>query len=183
MEGLSLVGVMTDVSLDIETSGTDPEHSGILQIGAIKFNYDTGEIGEAFNRCLWLAPDRTWDEDTRAWWGKHPEVLTSIHARAEDPTIVLKDFVDWCGHGLRLWAKPVSFELPFLSSHFRQFSLPNPFHYRYARDLNSFLAGLYGTAEHQWMKHVEFDGNPHDGLDDACFQLKVLLTAKEENVR
>lgn len=56
---------MTDVMLDIETTGTDPGCAGIMQIAAIQFNYDTGEIGPIFNRCLSMAPQRFWDEDRR----------------------------------------------------------------------------------------------------------------------
>lgn len=175
---------MLDVSVDIETTGTDPAHAGIIQIGAVQFDYETGQIGSTFNRCMSLPADRFWSEGTREFWSQYPEVLESIFVRAEEPSVVIQAFVDWCRSlttvgDLRLHAKPISFEGPFLQSYFDRYGHQNPFIYNKAVDLNSFIRGLQRSPSGpSFDKKVDFDGSKHDAFDDAMFQVKVLLTAK-----
>jgi DNA polymerase III epsilon subunit-like protein len=174
--------VMTDVMVDLESTGTDPAHSAIIQIAAVQFNYDTEEIGPIFNRCLLMAPHRFWNEDTRTWWGKQNKVVfDSISARQEPPEQVFRDFLTYAsvgGNGLRLWAKPITFEWGFLASHFAQYGLPMPFHYRVARDLNTHVAALAGGADHVEMEHLHIGSSAHDALADCVQQLRVLFAAK-----
>lgn len=170
----------TDIMVDIETGGLDPCHSPILQIAAVKFNYDTGDVGGMFDRGLLPAPGRCWDESTREWWAGMPDTYESIAARAESPANVIRDFHAFADHDFyRFWAKPTLFDFPFIDSYFKQFGYENPFHFRYARDLNSFIAALKGGADHVPMKAVEFVGTVHDGLDDCINQISVLFEAKE----
>ena len=169
----------TDMMVDIETGGTDPERNPIIQIAAVKFNYATGEIGPMFNRCLGPAIDRLWDEGTKQWWAKMPDTYEAICARVEDPAVVMADYAAFAETGPRFWAKPTSFDFPFVASYLRQFGHPNPCHYRHARDLNTFIAALKGGADHVWMRDVPFVGTVHDGLDDCCHQISSLFEAKE----
>ena len=173
--------VMTDCMVDIETTGLSPDDTAIIQIGAIKFNYDTEEIGEPFSRCLSIQVGRYWDEDTRGFWmGKNRSVFDTIVARMESPELVMRDFYQYAirDGSLRFWAKPTSFDFPFLQSYFRSYSLPMPFHYRTARDLGTYIAARAGGVEHVDMNHVESGGDLHDALADAVFQLRVLFEAK-----
>lgn len=178
---------MTDCMVDLETTGTDPANSAIIQIAAVQFNYQTGEIGPVFNRCLMVAPLRFWDEDTRKWWSiQNKDVFNSIIARQEPPEPVIRDFLTYATtdvpqDGLRLWAKPTLFEFPFLASYFAQYGLPMPFSFRYARDLNTYMAAMAGGAEHQKMEHIPAPTNAHDALTDVFHQLKLLFAAKEQN--
>lgn len=177
---------MTDMMVDLETTGKNPVHNGIIQIGAIKFNYRTGEIGDTFDRCLCLLPNRYWDEDTRQFWmtGENLEVYHSIVARMEPGAAVLFDFARFAlegapDGGYRFWAKPVHFDWNFVASHFEQIHGHMPFHYRYARDMNSFIAGLRGEAEHFSMEAVvPFRGAKHNALHDAAYQVDCLMHAK-----
>ena len=172
----------TDIMVDLETTGTDPSHSAVIEIGAVLFNYDTGEFGPTFNRCPDLLPMRFWDEGTREWWlNDKADLLASIYDRMEPAALVWNDFADFVGpyYGdLRFWAKPTSFDFPLVASHFRQLGIEMPFHYRLARDLNSFIAGLKGAANHPPMAHVPQVGTSHSALDDCWYQLSVLLHAK-----
>ena len=171
--------MMTDVMVDLETSGTDPERNLVIQIAAVKFNYETGEIGDIFDRCLAPVPNRHMDEQCRdEFWSKIPHVYEAICARVEDPAVVMKDFGEFAGHGLRFWSKPTSFDFPFVASYFRQFGLPMPFHFRIARDMNSFISALKGSPEPVRMQDVPFVGTVHDGLDDCIHQLTCLFEAK-----
>lgn len=174
-----------DVGVDLETTSVDPEHGAILQIAAVRFNYQTGAIGPAFDRCLWMPGNRYWSESTREFWARFPETLEGIQARSEDPRLVMESFRDWLidtGPAMvpqRLWAKPSHFEYPFLQSYSRQFEVELPFHYRNVVDLNSYTRGLAddpGANPIEW--DVEFEGEVHNAIDDVLHQIRVTLLAK-----
>lgn len=175
-----------DIMIDVETTGTRPEHSAVIQIAAVRFNLQEGTVdaSDMFDRCLAVAPNRYWDEDTRQWWqGKNLKVYHQICARMEDPTIVMRAFRDWSvakkvDEPLRFWAKPTSFDYALMQSYFRQFDLHNPYHFRYARDMNSYMAGLAGRPEHRQLD-VEFAGSQHNALHDVLHQIKTLFAAKD----
>ena len=175
---------MYDVMLDFETTGTDPLHNGIIQIAAVKFDYASGQIGAMFNQCLHLPGWRTWDEGTRAWWSRQGDTLAKIQAAARDPHQVMREFGDFClpfdtGQPMRLWAKPMSFEWPFLQGYARDFGVELPFHYRHAVDLNSFTRGMADDPGAEPLdKKVPFDGTVHNAIDDTLHQIKVALSAK-----
>lgn len=176
---------MTDMMVDVETTGTNPHTAGIIQLSAIKFNYDTGEIGELFDRCPVQLPFRNWSDSTREFWlGGNRKVYESIVIRAEPAEPVYKDFVKYASHdapdgGYRFWAKPVTFDWGFVSSHLEQLALPMPFSFRIARDLNTFCAALKGNPEHPDIESgVEFHGDKHNGLHDCAFQIDCLMAIK-----
>jgi len=172
--------------VDLETGGTSPDETPILQIAAVRFNVRdrTVDANDMFNRCLAVPPKRYWDEGTRDWWlGQKQSVLMDILRRAEDPAKVMGDFRDWAGTSPdephRFWAKPISFDYAFVSSYFRQFKIYNPFHYRYAIDVNSFLRGLTRSGDLPVVE-VEFQGDAHNALFDVLHQISVVFKGLEE---
>lgn len=185
--------MFNSVMSDIETTGTDAARNGIIQISAVKFNYETEEVSpEFFDRCLRLHPGREWDVGTRQWWMKQGNVLQQIEARAEDPHTVIHDFYQWLlkdwpsgqPEGLQFWSKPVSFDHVFLTSYFKMFGYDMPCHYRFCRDLNSFMAGLRGRTDHPpFESTTEFQGDAHNALHDVLHQIRVLFAAKHGTVR
>lgn len=181
--------MFTDVMVDVETTGTTSfDHTAVIQIAAVKFNYETEEVSDNFfNASLTIPPSRFWDAGTREWWGKQkPHILKGIMASARHPQVVMREFYDWLladypqtDDGLRWWSKPSHFDYSFIASYFNQYGLTNPCHYRNVRDMNSFMAGLSGSPAHPVMeKQVEFEGDEHNALYDSIFQLKVLFAQK-----
>lgn len=181
--------MFTDVMVDIETTGTTSfDHTAIIQLAAVKFNYDTGEIDtNFFNQSLLIPEGRFWDEGTKNWWSKQkPHILANILATGRPAGEVMREFYDWLladypatDDGLRFWGKPTHFDFSFVASYFHQYGLTNPCHYRSARDLNSFMAGLGGTANTANMeKQVDFDGDEHNALHDTIYQIKMLFARK-----
>jgi hypothetical protein len=73
-------------------------------------------------------PDRRCVED---FWAKHPDILAYIEERARPAADVVREFIAWYAHlrrtyNVKAWvAKPASFDHPFLSSLFYEFS-PQP---------------------------------------------------------
>lgn len=179
---------MTDMMVDVETTGLCASTNGIIQIGAVKFNAETRQVGGAFDRCPSILPKRLWDDSTREFWQvKHKDVYHTIIARQEPYPQVFKDFLHFCGDGkpeggYRFWAKPLHFDWGFLSDHFEQLGAGMPFHYRTARDMGSYIAGLRGSPDHFSMDNVvPFTGSPHNALHDAAWQLDGLFAAMDGN--
>jgi hypothetical protein len=174
--------------VDLETTGTSPETTAIIQIAAVRFDMESGEISPVmFDRCLMMPHGRFFDESTREWWLKDKShILRSIFERSEKPEVVMQAFVEWARAGidpandsLRLWAKPSHFEYPFIESYCRQFALPNPFYYRDVNDMNSFLRGRYFPHDPPpFERLIPFEGDAHSALFDVVHQIKVLLAAK-----
>lgn len=180
----------TDMMVDVETTGNDnPSIFGCFQISAIKFNARTGEIGDMFDRCPGLLPNRCWTGDTREFWmGRNRAVYDTLIARQEPGVKVWEDFrafaLDGAPQGgFRFWAKPITFDWAVVASHMQQLGLMMPFHFRYARDLNTYMAALMGGPEHPNMESkVEFMGDKHNGLHDCAFQIDMLFHAMKTHV-
>lgn len=177
--------MFTDCMVDIETTGTDPDNAAIIQICAVKFNLKSREVSpDVFNRCLSMKSRRFWDEDTRNWWGKMPDVYQSIVKRMENPETVMRDLTKWVGHdSLHFWGKPTMFDFSFIDSYYKDYGLVNPFHWRAARDMNSFICGLRHSNEQPNVDYVEFDGTAHDAFYDAFHQIKVLFAEMDRNIQ
>ncbi len=168
----------TDVMVDLETTGTDPEHAAIIQLTAVRFNLTTREIDhEWFNECLLVPPNRFWSEDTLRWWQRHPEVLRDIQVRMRDPAEVMAEFYKWangCQDSLHFWSKPLSFDFPFLASYCRTYGWPNPYDFRKGRDVRTYL---WATNPNFDESAVPFIGPAHNALFDVLHQIRLLYAA------
>jgi hypothetical protein len=180
---------MTDIMVDTETTGLNPQTSAIIQLSGIKFNLAEREVGAAFDRCPAPLPFRSWNDGTRDFWlGENYNVYEGIIRRQENPEQVFRDFVHWVDKdapegGYRFWAKPQHFDWPIVASHLEQLSLPMPFHYRLARDMNSYIAGMRGDAgHHSFEEIVPNNGDKHNALHDCAWQLDCLFHAAERYI-
>ena len=93
--------VYTDIMVDIETTGLDPDRNAILQIGAIAFEYDTMLVDSKniFKRSLGIPVRRFWDEDTEYFWKvDNKDVYFEIASCAERYDHVLR--FSWLGSQL-----------------------------------------------------------------------------------
>ncbi|MFC7661755.1 3'-5' exonuclease [Methylorubrum suomiense] len=174
---------MFDYMIDIETTGTNPEENAILQIAAVRFNRHTKEIDHKFfDRCLMVPSGRYWSEDTRDWWMDKPTVLGPILQRAEPAETVIRAFWEWVAAGPSIcprafWGKPTTFDYNFINSYFRQYGLMQPFHYREAVDLNSYLLGKGHENRYEYWKTIENVGEAHNALNDCLYQIRAVFNA------
>lgn len=173
------------IMVDIETTGTDPVHSHVIQIAAVRFNLEekTIDTDEMFDRCLLpVTPHRYWDEDTRQWWLKQKAgLLDSILERGELPSSVLEAFSLFvsrtpANQPVKLVAKPISFEWPFIQSLFKQYGTQFPISYWNCVDLNSYIEGRGHDRKSFW-KGIEFEGDAHNALYDVIHQIKGMFEA------
>lgn len=177
-----------DVMVDIETTGTRPDTTAIIQLAAVKFNLAEGTVDHNFfDRALMIPPTRFWDEDTREWWlSDKADILQGIYSRMENPKMVLEDLAAWANNDrdfnqpLRFWSKPLSFDFPFISSYFREFEITNPWNFREANDQNTWIRARFFPEEAPPIeKELDFVGDAHNALQDTLHQVKVLFEAYE----
>ena len=175
--------IVTDVFLDIESTGTNPNTAAIFQIGAVKFNLMTCEIGETFKVSLKIPKNRYWSEDTRNFWAKRFSLFNEITKDNVDAGEGFKKFINWVNKDTlnpRCWSKPLSFDLPFIASYCEQFDVVNPFNHWDHRDLRSFLMAIYGEN----LPRLTMKGGlqEHDALADALNETLWLIdTWKNRN--
>lgn len=178
-----------DIMVDIETTGLQPHASAIIQIGAVPFNYDTGEIDTDNMFCMSLSmpKNRYWNSGTENFWLRdNAEVYMQIMEKAQAPDFVIRQFHQWCidrltsteEGDLRWWSKGWM-DHATVESYFLDANLDMPFNFRQAKDMRSFIAGLNGSAVYV-DPEVEKVGTYHNALHDALTQLKQLFKAKEE---
>lgn len=177
-----------DIMVDCETTGTDPDNNAMIQLSAVRFDLGTRSVQpypEMFDRCLRMPKNRYFEEGCRTnFWGKRPKVYQQIQMRAEDPQQVMKDFVEWVGFQnpgpVRFWAKPITFDWSFVASYLRQYDLENPFHYRWAVDMNSYIRGLAQdpTVESHYV--ASLGGDAHNALYDVLNQINQVFEAQEK---
>lgn len=176
-----------DIMVDGETTGTDPNGNALVQLSAVKFDFATRSVQpypEMFDRCLRMPQNRYFEEGCRTnFWGKRPQLWKQIQARAEDPRLVMNDFVQWVGFNnpspVRFWAKPITFDFNFVASYLRQYDIQQPFHYRWATDMNSFIRGLAKdpTVESHY---TAFQGEAHNALIDVLNQINQVFEAVDK---
>jgi len=175
--------------VDIETTGTNPDRNGMIQLAAVRFNLRERAVdtSKMFDRCLQLPTNRYWDEDTRRWWAQqNQEVLRKILFRAEPVQPVLEDFAQFVGYTheepIRFWAKPTTFDYMFVSSYFKDYGVMSPFNFRLATDMNSYIRGLAQDASLTTFK-TDFVGNAHDAIVDVLNQIDTLFKASDHYAR
>lgn len=169
------------VMIDLETTGVDPSHNAMIQLAAVRFNLDSRDIDPVmFDQCLFMPKNRFWHEDTREWWSKQDQsIIEKIWQNMRDPRQVLSEFVHWVQRDLdgttpMLFAKPISFEWPFLQSYLAEYGVASPFHYSDCKDLRSITWAL---GFQNLDRELEFSGRAHDAIHDVLFQIQVLFEA------
>lgn len=173
----------TDCMVDIETTGLDPANAAIIQIGAVPFNYNTGEVDSKnmFVASLTMPRHRFWTSGTQEFWMvDNREVYFSIMEKAEPYKDVMHRFHQWAiGLGSPNWWSKGFMDWSLIEDYFTNMDLDMPFNFRQAKDMRSFIAGLNGTNIYT-DPEVEKVGDHHNALHDCLTQLKQLFKAKDE---
>lgn len=167
---------MTDVSLDIETLGTE-EGAIVLSIGAVEFDTQSDKMFDTFyvNICTISSLNHglKHDERTVAWWNDQ-ERETAYHMLLEDqrplPTALLM-LSDWLARigPQNIWAKPPKFDCGLLEAAYRAANIPVPWDHRKPLCVRTAIR-MSGINE----KEIPFSGTEHNALDDAIHQAKIV---------
>lgn len=172
------------VMLDIETIDTGTR-SVILTVGAVKFNpyastdphspfYEHIDVDEQF------AMDRTYSEDTIAWWAKQPDNIRE-EAFGEHSRLGVQEFLAklnkyMVGVG-DIWCQGPVFDIPIIESLYADAKKPVPWHYWQIRDSRTLFSVIGDPRE-------KSKDDLHNALADAYNQaIGVQLIYKKLGVQ
>lgn len=178
---------VTDLMVDIETTGLRPDRNAVLQIAIVPFNLHARTVFEGdyvFNICLGIPPQRAWDESTRSWWfSKNPEVYTSICARAIPPDTAINHLYNYLHHfkdATRFWGLR-AFDWPFIESYLHDYGYKNPIKYTKFREIETALDAMNLLRGGYQQHRVKPKEGAHDAYVDCLFQIQSLFNGMEAN--
>lgn len=170
--------------IDVETGGLNCDACPMIQLAAVRFSLKDQTIQDTFKMGLLDdVPNRRWDDGTRNFWLDHPDVYQKIMASAMPARSVMEAFVAWVSqdgagpYQRRFWAKPTHFDWGFVNSYLTQFELMQPFHYREACDVNSYIRGRGHWDGQEFWAGIEPVGDAHDALNDCFYQVRAVFSA------
>lgn len=172
------------IVLDLETLGTGPG-CVILQIGAVAIDLESDEApgeGEVFGTTisvgLSLVHGFMVDDATHGWWLEQDRDLAwSVMSGNTEPERALRDFGQWVEKvgGKYVWGNGPDFDVSILRAYYEEFCIDWPFAYNAPRDVRT----IVDLAKRQGFdpKSIPFEGNKHDGVDDALHEAKLIRGA------
>lgn len=181
---------MKDIMMDLESMGVGNKPA-LLQIAAVQFDINTGEIGDTFDMKIDL--QSSLDSGLEISAGTIKFWMTNSSVNQETRNIVMSETGDHSKGGNTLaqvctefasWLKENKIQYihgngaasdnVWLRSAFKasnidcpEVSFRNDMCYRTLKTL---------AKRTGWNEEVDFIGNEHDGLDDAKYQVKALVS-------
>lgn len=170
---------MTDLMIDLETLGTDPE-TPVISLGAVFFNPETKQLGPTFYMALDVSEQiqrgRKPTGDTIKWWmGQTDAAKKVFHEKAKPAQDVLQLFVRWYKdnstgkRGSSVWGNGSTFDISIMENIFRDYGLGCPWSHYNVMDLRTFKRFVAKG------KKVEKRGTNHNALDDAVSQAQYVM--------
>lgn len=167
-----------DFFLDTETLGTRPG-SAVIQLGAVAFNLDTGELGPEFFREIKPAAPFTASIETLQW--REEKGLGPIPTHGIHPRDAVFHFQDWLRDNFdcpekerRFWSWGSHMDFPVLEPllDLRNPGDPNPWEYYQPKDARGFWQLAFGDLRHS--------DRPHHALEDSKLGARDLVAAIRE---
>jgi len=169
---------MNNVMVDIETLATS-HNATILSIGAVRFDLETGELGEEFYINVDPGSQR-WrevDPDTVQWWSEQgPAAQAKL---TEEPVVPLRtaliEFKKFLNSKDKLWSNGPTFDEVIIRSAFDQLDGTFPLGYWASRCCRTEFA----LGQYLGVKKVK-PTVKHDALADAIAQAQTVLNIRAE---
>lgn len=165
-----------DIMIDIETMGNSPT-SAIVQIGAVAFDRQTGEIKDRFLVNVDLQSEMkngfTVDASTIEWWMEQKDKtwMVPIHLR-KSTVVALKELSRWISVNITnrgyIWSHS-TFDAPIITYHYDKMGMAQPVRYGKWLDLRTISVmakGVYSVPK------SERPEGAHDALVDATYQVE-----------
>jgi hypothetical protein len=143
----------------------------VIQIGAVEFNRETGELGKEFKVNVdaqsAVNSGATLNASTIEFWMKqNDDARNSVMASPKIPIYeAFDDLNKFLSRSKYIWSH-ATFDFVILCETLRRLKIKPKFSYRSARDIRT-LVDLSGG-----LTTVAREGTHHDALDDAKFQAK-----------
>jgi hypothetical protein len=159
-----------EIFLDIEVLGLRPG-AAIIEIGAVAFSRETGEISDEFHRLIKPDDLATADLQTLRWHadqGTWPRVCKDIGVPIY---LAMSDFSAWVGaaRAETFWSWGASFDFPHLDAAYATLGIPAPWRYSRCQCART----IWNVA----FPSVKASAKPHHALEDAKVSALDLLAA------
>lgn len=174
----------TDVSIDLETT-SNLFNAGILSIGAVAFNRQTGKTGPEFYAEIILADTLRYGKvsaSTLQWWMKQSASAAKVFNPVKGIPLLsalrgLNDFLRAQPANVCVWGNGSSFDITILEHAFQAIGIEE-FEPEWAKKFWSVrdLRTLVDVADLD-KGAVVFEGTPHNAVDDARHQAKIACAA------
>lgn len=160
--------------IDLETFGIH-DRAPVISIGACLFNIDTGDILQSFKQNITFesalqhgAPDG----GTVKWWMEQSDEARSMVMQDPRPLEwVLAQFADWMPPDCVVWGNGATFDISLLTHVHNSTGLEVPWGFKNINDVRTIVRAANPDVQ---PADFEFDGTPHDALDDAKYQAKYV---------
>lgn len=158
------------VMVDIETMG-NMSHSAIVSVGAVRFDLETGEIGEKFymNVDLQSCLDAGLiiNADTLMWWlNQNKAARNKIIEKGHPLSKALFSLSAFVTKDDQVWGNSARFDLGILSDAFNTLKIPIPWDFRKERCVRTLVSFAPEIKEKE-----PNTGVAHDALADCVFQI------------
>ena len=176
-----------NVMIDLETLSTHT-NAAIIEIGAVEFNKQTGEIGEKFNVLInvsdWTKNGRHVDGETIQWWfNQSNEARKRFTEKQETVTYVnldtalsmLRYFIMDCDSvdndkNVVVWGNGSTMDITILQSAYEHFNMQLPWKYWAVNDVRT-IVDLNPNVKPK----TKFNsGVQHSAIGDCLHQIKYL---------
>lgn len=168
---------MTNIMIDIESTGLDANENAMIQLAAVPFDVEKREIGEFFCECLTPPIDRKWDIETFSWWqSANPYMLTGILKDGRIHTEVLEEFKEYIesfGEDVLFWSNH-TIDWEFVNSYYKGYHIENPFGYASFRDVSSYLEAFVPGDVKKYYPSTD-KKLEHDALYDCKMQIEWIF--------
>lgn len=161
--------------IDLETIDTAPT-AGILSIGIVAFNPDTGELGPTLYRRLGYDQARMYGTESAStieWWSRqNPATRAEAFTAEHDATIAAFEVAEFIRHTAGVWGNGATFDITITEHWLRVLGIGISYDHRCVRDCRTIeeLARYIGITRKQFIRR----GDHHNALDDAIYQAEYI---------
>lgn len=164
-----------EVVIDLETADTKAT-AEIFSIGAVKFELGKLESNpsgtKSFYQELKDTQGRTRSTATMEWWGQQsPEARGCLTGITSLPH-ALTDLARFC-EGHHVWGNGSIFDIGILENAYDQLNMSLPWRYSNVRCFRT-VRKWYELHHPHHVPRFNFQGTPHNALDDAYQEAKYL---------
>lgn len=173
-----------DIVVDIETLGTDPNKSPIIQIAAVVVADTSINDNLRYDMCSEELDFKNVSERTLKWWLEENSLLLSDilrRGRGNTEKMVVTGFVEFLtfiqGMGeVHLWGKGPEFDNAFLKAKCEKYGLKWPLSFRQDRCIRTVEQFHYELG----LEELPFEGYKHDAISDAVDEARMLVQVRKE---
>lgn len=176
------------VMLDLETLG-NRINPVIAQIAAVPFTLEEGEVGDEFNEfidtssCVEIGLES--DPDTIKWWGSQSVVARDAvfgkhleRLYIQDALLLFSNYIQKLRKRydkVYLWGNGIRADNVWLLSAYKAAGMEDPINYNSDLDYRTLHYLSKKKSGINFKSSVEFEGIPHNALDDCKHQIKCAV--------